>query len=68
MSCESNMQRGAREANAESALAAQSKAMGEALGGMAAFIAAINKLTVRVEALEAKVDKLKAALGDGGEG
>lgn len=48
-----SMIRGAREANEESHRAAQSRAMGEALGSMAAFIVAINKLTERMETVEA---------------
>lgn len=55
MSRESMMARGAREANEESHAAA----MGRAVGNLAAFIAAINELTRRVEALEAEVKELR---------
>lgn len=47
-----SMIRGAREANEESHRTAQARALGEAIGGLAAIIAAINKLTERMEAVE----------------
>lgn len=58
MSSES-MRRGAREANEESDRAAQARSLGEAIGGLAAFAVAINKLEARVAELEADVRDLK---------
>lgn len=60
MSTESMMKRGAREANEESDRLRASRAMGEALGSLAAFITAINKLTERVEQLEGRVQQLES--------
>jgi len=50
-----SMRRGAREANEESARAAWSRDMGQAIGSLAGLIAAINALTDRVERLEQQV-------------
>ena len=57
------MQRGAREANAESHAIGQSRDLGAAIGGLTAFVVAINKLTERVESLEQQVKELNAATG-----
>jgi len=53
------MRRGAREANEESHRTARSRAMGEAIGGLAAFVAAINRLSERVEALGLRIRHLE---------
>lgn len=56
---ESQMQRGAREANEESHRMAQSAAMGRAIGELSAFIVAINRLSAQVESLELRVRALE---------
>lgn len=53
------MQRGAEEANNESHQYAQAKAMGEAIGGLTALVAAINRLEQRVASLESEVFHLR---------
>jgi polyhydroxyalkanoate synthesis regulator phasin len=53
------MRRGAREANEESARLRLAGEMGHAIGSLTVFIAAITRLTDRVEALEKQVAELK---------
>lgn len=61
---ESKMQRGAREANEES----QAARLGQAVGGLSAFIRAINDLTARVEKLEQRVAAQEKGLPAPGTG